>query len=285
MWMFIVLPIIGCAAFFRSLYERRTLSVSRYELKTDKIKADRTFVFLSDLHNNCFGERQEKLLDAIEKEKPDAILIGGDMMVVKDKADTGAALFLIKELSRRYPVFYGNGNHENRMEQNRGKYGDQYDRYIRELGNMGVIHLPDSSASFGEYIRISGLNIEDSYYKKFKTSPMEVRYIENRIGKADPEYYQILLAHSPMFHETCARWGADLVLCGHFHGGTVRIPGLGGLMTPQFQFFRKCCGGIHWLSGKAMIVSRGLGTHSVNIRLNNKPDLVVIRIKAAVYRT
>ena len=285
MWIFVLLSIMGWGAFFRSLYERRTLSVSRYELETDKIAADRTFVFLSDLHDNCFGKGQKDLLDAIEKEKPDAILIGGDMMVVKDKADIRAALFLVEKLSRRYPVFYGNGNHESRMDKKREKYGRLYDRYIEELKKQGVIHLSDASAFLENHIRISGLNIEEAYYKKFKTTPMEIGYIESRLGKADRRDYQILLAHSPMFHETYAGWGADLTLCGHFHGGTVRIPGLGGLMTPQFQFFRKCCGGIHRLAGKVMIVSRGLGTHSVNVRLNNKPELVVIRLKAAVYRT
>ena len=114
---------------------------------------------------------------------------------------------------------------------------------------------------------------------------MEKAYIEERLGRAEDKIYGILLAHSPMFQETYAQWGADLTLCGHFHGGTIRIPGLGGLMTPQFQFFQKFCGGIHKIGDKVMIVSRGLGTHSVNIRLNNKPELVVVHLKAAVYRT
>ncbi len=51
-------------------------------------------------------------------------------------------------------------------------------------------------------------------------------------------------------------------------------------MTPQFQFFHKYCSGLHWLNGKAMIVSRGLGTHSINIRLNDLPELSVIRLRA-----
>ena len=53
--------------------------------------------------------------------------------------------------------------------------------------------------------------------------------------------YQILLLHSPLFFEECRRWGADLTLCGHFHGGTIRLPFLGGVMTPQFQFFIPWC--------------------------------------------
>lgn len=61
-------------------------------------------------------------------------------------------------------------------------------------------------------------------------------YIEKKAGKADPDHFQILLAHSPLYFDACAKWGADLTLSGHFHGGTIRLPGLGGVMTPQYQF-------------------------------------------------
>lgn len=72
-----------------------------------------------------------------------------------------------------------------------------------------------------------------------------------------------------------------MTLAGHFHGGTIRIPGLGGVMTPQYQFFLPWCAGDFERDGKRMIVSRGLGTHSINIRLNNRPQLVLIRLRRA----
>ena len=52
-------------------------------------------------------------------------------------------------------------------------------------------------------------------------------------------------------------------------------------MTPQYQFFLPWCAGEFEQDGKRMIVSRGLGTHSINIRLNNLPQLVVIRLRGA----
>ena len=70
-----------------------------------------------------------------------------------------------------------------------------------------------------------------------------------------------------------------MTLAGHFHGGPIRIPGLGGVMTPQYQFFLPWCAGDFERDGKRMIVSRGLGTHSINIRLNNRPQLAVIYLK------
>lgn len=280
MWIMGCLAAAGCGLLLRSAWERRTLTTTEYVIETEKIKADRTYVFLSDLHDNCFGEGQEKLLAAVRWARPDAVLIGGDMMVVKKKAELDAALFLMGRLAEQYAVYHGNGNHENRMDRDRGVYLDQYDRYVEALGALGVHHLSDSAEDLGEDIRIHGLNLEKQFYKKLPTEPLEVSYIQERLGVPEDGRFHILLAHSPLYQKAYGDWGADLTLCGHFHGGTIRIPGLGGLMTPQFQFFKDCCGGSFQEDGRTMIVSRGLGTHSVNIRLNNKPELLVIRLKA-----
>ena len=83
-----------------------------------------------------------------------------------------------------------------------------------------------------------------------------------------------------MFFEEYAAWGADLTLSGHFHGGTIRLPLLGGLMTPQYQFFFPWCSGCFSdKNGRKLIAGRGLGTHSINIRFNNKPQVVVLIVK------
>ena len=74
-------------------------------------------------------------------------------------------------------------------------------------------------------------------------------------------------------------WGADLVLSGHLHGGLVRIPGFCGIVTPQGFLFPKYSGEMTREGDQTVIVSRGLGTHTLNIRLFNMPELIVIRLK------
>lgn len=285
MWRLAAVSGIGAAACLRSSWERRHFVTEAYELSSPKLEEEKTFVFLSDLHDNCFGPGQKTLLGEIDKIKPDAVFIGGDMMVVKKQADLSAALFLVKKLAGSYPVYYGNGNHENRMDRKRHVYGDKYDLFVRELKEAGVCHLSDASVTLPGPIRLSGLNLEKRHYKKRAGGDLEVSYIEKRLGDPERQMFQILLAHSPLYGETYARWGADLTLSGHFHGGTIRIPGLGGLMTPQFHFFLESCGGCLRTGEKVMIVSRGLGTHSINIRLNNRPELTVIRLLPAAKRT
>ena len=111
----------GCAAaaicLGRSEYEKKALSVEETTLYSSKVSRRRTFIFLSDLHENTFGPENEQLLQAIDTIKPDAILNGGDLIVTKGKgAKTAHALFLIKKLSARYPVYCAEGNHENRID-------------------------------------------------------------------------------------------------------------------------------------------------------------------------
>ena len=75
----------GAAAFARSEYELTHLDIVHYDIKTDKLGLEWNgfkAVFLSDLHDNSFGMENEELLAAIEKEQPDIVVIGGDMLVV-----------------------------------------------------------------------------------------------------------------------------------------------------------------------------------------------------------
>lgn len=271
--------IAGAGLLLRSEYEKEQLSVERTVVESTKIGKDCTLVFLSDLHNHRFGEDNRRLLDAVDKINPDLVLVGGDMMISKGGADTSVSLALLQQLAKRCPVFYGNGNHENRMRRETSVYGDQYESYVCSLKNLGIKVLENRTELFRGDIAVTGIDLEPGCYRKFRPDDLNVEEIEKKVGKASLERFQILLCHSPLYFYACRNWGADLTLSGHFHGGTIRIPGLGGVMTPQYQFFLPWCAGEFMENGKYMIVSRGLGTHSINIRLNNKPQLVVVDLK------
>ncbi len=277
----------GAAAFARSEYERGHLDVVHYQVETTKLgKAWNGFkaVFLSDLHDNQFGQDNEELLLAIEREQPDIVLIGGDMLVVKDwaKPDFTALANLYQKLVQNYPVYYAFGNHEQRMKEERQNYPGWWDAYKEVLKNSGMHMLVNKSATIqkgNETMRISGITIPRECYRKGRIPAPSVGYLEQKIGKSSKTDYELLLAHTPTFAKTYADWGADLVLSGHFHGGTIRIPGLGGVMTPQLQFFSPLARGRVIEGGTQIIVSGGLGTHSINVRLNNLPQLVVVQFR------
>lgn len=280
MWLMICLIVI-VIFIMRSEYEKKHFLTERTEIVSSLIHRNYTMVFLSDLHNNEFGDSNEKLLRAIDEIGPDLVLIGGDMMICKGETDVGIVVSLVRTLAKKYRIIYGNGNHENRMKRQRKVYGDLYESFVRTLDEFGVTVLQDDTVAVFDDLVISGIDLDKVFYEKFAPADMDADYIRQKLGEPVPDKFQVLLMHSPLFFKASRAWGADLTLSGHFHGGTIRLPVLGGVMTPQFQFFLPWCAGEFEEGGRHMIVSRGLGTHSINIRLNDKPQLVVVDLKAA----
>ena len=275
----------GCLA--RSRYERDCLVTEKYRIASEKIHGQgKTIVFLTDLHNKEFGEENSRLLETVRKVKPDAVLFGGDGMVAKrGNSDVRIPLALLTELAKEFSVYCGNGNHESRMLWKSEIYGETYENYRTALENAGIRYLSNEAADLDSDIRVYGLDLPKIAYLP-RSGEIPEGLLKETMGEPDPEKFCLLLAHSPLFFEEYAAWGADLTLSGHFHGGTIRLPLVGGVMTPQYQFFYPRCAGYFELPGKGreksrMIVGRGLGTHSINIRLNDKPQVVVVRLCGA----
>lgn len=270
---------------FRSAWERTHIQTDVYEISTDKLGSEwdgYTMAVLADLHDNQFGEDNCELLAAIEKVHPDTIMIAGDMITEhhgKKPLKLESLGRFLRELTKCYPVYYGDGNHEQRQENR-----DTFDEW---LAQTGVVHLQNTSAQItgkpgAGSIRVTGMHLPMQYYlKKGKKLPMPEGELEQLLGPASEDAFQILLAHCPLYVEDYAEWGADLSISGHFHGGTIRLPKVGGLMTPQFQFFYPYTRGIYKMPGKNAYaaVSAGLGTHSIDIRLNNVSQLLVVRLR------
>lgn len=287
-WLLVAVMIILLLFVTEWMREIVTFQVTHYDITSEKLSSvsdEVKLVFLSDLHNCSYGVGNTRLLNAIKDAKPDIILVGGDMLIGKAGADQSVAVNLMIALAKAYPVYYANGNHEQRMKEYPEDYGTAYEEYKKALIEEGVIFLENEQIDLqiaNATVCISGLEIPPECYAKFQKtslSPEEVRY---RIGQADERKYQILLAHNPKFMDTYLAWGADLVLSGHLHGGVVRIPGLGGLITPQGNLFPKYSGEYTKTDGKSVVVSRGLGTHTIKLRFLNPAEMIVLHLHGAV---
>ena len=268
-----------------SIREQWDFKVTHYSVHTKKIQGGAKapkIIFLSDLHSHEYGKKNERLLHAIAKETPDLILIGGDMLVGKPGRLPETALHFVSELPKIAPVFYANGNHEQRVKENTEKYGSIFSVYRKKLREAGVHFLENESVIKelnGISLKITGVELPMETYKKFRHYPVVAEDVTKKVGTVgEEELFQILLAHNPAYYPAYKKWGADLVLSGHLHGGIVRIPGWRGVITPQVCLFPKYSGEMTQEDGKSIIVSRGLGTHTINFRLFNVPEVIVLEI-------
>lgn len=265
-------------------WELHHFCVVTYKIRSKKlegIEKNMKIVFLSDLHNQSYGKGNRRLIQKIQEAGPALVLIGGDMLVGKKDTSYQTALEFVTELAGLFPVYYANGNHEQRMKEDPKWYQDAYAEYKEALCKAGVHFLENASQellSGGCRLRITGLEIPLECYSHFKRIPMPDGTMEERIGKAKKEDYEILMAHNPAYMKEYLSWGADLVLSGHLHGGIIRLPGGVGAISPAFALFPEYSGDHYREGDKDIVVSKGLGVHTICIRLFNPAEMVVLEL-------
>ena len=263
--------------------ELRDFRVTKYRICSQKlngIKREKKIIFLSDLHNRMYGEENERLLESIRNQHPDLILIGGDMLVRKDGNSYDKTVHFLAKLPGICPVYCANGNHEQKLKELPDKYEQSYEEYKKALTASGIHMLENASETVKLEevpVKLSGLEIPLGAYARFGKKELSLKEITDRIGEHGDDY-QILLAHHPGYMKEYLAYGADLILGGHYHGCVVQLPGIGGVISTNFTLFPKYSGGIYPEGEQTAVVSRGLGTHSVPLRLWNWPELIVLEL-------
>lgn len=275
----VICVIIFIVLLFAALDSNRFVTRT-YEIKSRKLTKPCKFVLLADLHNKSFGKENDRLLSAITEISPDGILAAGDMLTAEKGGDFSHALLLMERLAKQYPVYYGMGNHEYRLGLYPQQYPGMYEGYTAGLKKAGIEPLINEAAYLPAWnISVCGAQIDSAYYKHLKRAPMEPSYLPKLLGTPDKEKFQLLIAHNPVYFDAYADWGADLVVSGHVHGGIMRLPFLGGVLSPSLTLFPKYDGGVFSEYGSTMILSRGLSSHTIPLRIFNPGELIVIELK------
>lgn len=267
-------------------YNVNTLEVTRYVVENKKVPKEfdgYNIVQISDLHSKLFGENNKKLIQKIKSLNPDIVVVTGDL-IDGENNNYNVALDFMKEISKLYRVYYIIGNHEQKSLIK--KYKDEYKDYFNKLHQIDFVNLDNNKVEIvkgDSNINLYGLTVPYSCYKYLfdnqETTSIDIDFLEEKLGKVDREQFNILLAHTPFYFDEYEKWGADLTLCGHVHGGIVRLPLVGGLLSPDRKFFPKYDLGEYTKNKSTMIVSKGLGGSKVLIRVNCKPEIVNIKLK------
>ncbi len=265
-----------------SIVDNNSISTNYYNISSKKIPRDFDnfkILQISDLHNKDFPEvfykRKDeanksiynpKLIDLINAEDPDIIIVTGDLIDSRSP-DEDIALDLLNNITNKYPVYYISGNHEERSGNSDYYKGIILKSGAKVLANETIdLYIEDS--------KISLTGVDD--YISFT----DYRHFKNTLRDLKRDNYNILLSHRSSLFETYVNAGYDLSFSGHAHGGQIRLPILGGLLSPDQGLFPQYDSGLHTRANSSMIISRGLGNSIFPIRIYNRPELVVTILKS-----
>ncbi len=279
-----------------AIIEQRLLQTTRHTIHSEKLPQsldNKSFILLADLHNRTFGKNSQRLVQRIDGLKPDFIIIAGDMVNKKDRSYPSNSYTLLEQLAKKYKLFYAYGNHEQKLERigkdtsiqwtkEEQEYNSTWIEYKNKLKKAKVVFLDNDSATLelsSALLRITGVSLPYEYFEFNSSKKLRVEELEELVGDHSKELFQILIAHNPVHFSAYEQWGADLTLSGHLHGGMLRLPGIGGVISPQAKFFPKYDKGMYQKGQRYLIVSRGLGSHSIMPRLFNLPELIYVKLK------
>ncbi len=257
-----------------TIWGNLTVGVTHYAIGSNRIPAafdNYKIAVISDFHNADFGKENIDIIEKVKKQKPDIIVITGDL-VDSSNPDIDIAVNLVKQLLEIAPCYYVTGNHEAHLYL-------KYDILEEKLLEEGVIILRDEVIELtrdNEIIQLVGL--DDPDFSNSASYSSEI-ILGNKLKKMDLSAdYTILLSHRPEAFEAYVSNNIDLVLSGHTHGGQFRIPFIGGVIAPDQGFFPKYDSGKFTKDYTTMIISRGIGNSIIPIRFNNRPEIVIVEL-------
>ena len=258
------------------IFEDKNIELNKYDITSDDLPAEFDgfrIVHISDLHNAVLGKDNSAIIDIIKTAEPDIIAITGDI-VDSRRTDVDVSVAFVNEIVKIAPCYYVTGNHESRI-------GEEYSSLKNRMKEAGVYVLDDKTTTIersGATIEIIG--IEDPAFSVSGTTETEAEVVVHNLRKlTDTEKnFTLLLSHKPEFFDVYAENEIDLVLSGHTHGGQIILPFVGGVIAPGQGFFPEYDSGLFEEGSTDMVVSRGIGNSIIPLRVNNRPEIILIEL-------
>lgn len=227
-------------------------------------------VHLTDLHGAQFGEDNADLLDAVRAAQPDYIVLTGDLLDRFRETPQSYAVTLCASLAEIAPTYLVTGNHEWALPGIR-----QLKTSIAETGAVVLSNEFVTLERNGDKMVLAGVDDPNGFADQ--KTPAE---LADELYAAYDDPFWLLLAHrNNYFEKQYYLLGADLVLCGHAHGGMIRLPLTDGLIGVERNLFPDFTAGFYELDGAKLFVSRGLGNSGPSFRLFNRPQVAVLTLK------
>lgn len=244
------------------------LQVSKYKVVLNQLPQQMNglkVVQISDLHDSEFGKNQERLIEQVREQKPDIIVLTGDL-IDRHNYELAQSLAAVKAFVKLAPTYFVDGNHEISV--------NKVDEIHQSLEKLGVKVLVNEAVDFkwnNNLISIVGIS-----------DPLTGDSTDDMLAKALHQVpkgrFTLLLAHRSEYAKNYAKYGIDLVYTGHAHGGQIRVPGIGGLIDHQGHLFPDYLEGVIKTGDMQQVISRGLGNSLFPARVFNRPEIVVTEL-------
>ncbi|MFB5193993.1 metallophosphoesterase [Neobacillus sp. KR4-4] len=208
-----------------------------------------------------------KLAKKINSLQPDIILFTGDLMDEPNQyTEINKLLPILKGLHAplgKYCIF---GNHDH------GGYGSDIYRNIMENSDFNVLLNESAPVKMSDGSMICLLGIDDAMLGN-PNLPLALRNVPQNT-------FKLLLSHAPDLAQTAAQYPVHWQLSGHSHGGQIKIPFLGALVTPPFgQLYPEGLYSVGDDSSLSLYVNRGIGTTRLPFRFLSKPELTIFTLR------
>ncbi|MCD4763711.1 MAG: CDP-archaeol synthase [Desulfobacterales bacterium] len=219
-------------------------------------------LFLCDLHLDGLSGITERVINIVSGIECDCCIIGGDIraeMYGSSFPATRQLRQIVKNIKAKDGVFGVLGNHD-------------CIEIIPDLEDAGICMLVNDAYPLkrnGETIWLVG--VDDPHY--YRTHDLKSAF--NEVPK---DAFNIFIAHSPEAYRDAAQHMARLYLCGHTHGGQIRLPFYDGPIITHSRAPRKMAGGLWKYKEMCGYTSSGVGTSGVPVRFNCPGEVVLFKL-------
>lgn len=252
-----------------------TIGTTHYEIAFENLPSSfegYKIAQISDLHNAKFGENNARIIEILHEENPDMIAITGDL-IDSNRTDIDIAVQFMQQAVHIAPCYYVTGNHE-------AWIGEDYQQLEKKMIDVGVRILHDEVMPIykdGESIQLIGLDDPDF---TDRDAVVQDSMLDSKLKNLKlQDGFKLLLSHRPETVHSYVSTNVDLVLSGHAHGGQFRMPFIGGIVAPNQGLFPEYDAGVFGERGTTMVVSRGIGNSIIPVRLNNRPEIVIVKLQ------
>jgi len=270
--------LIGSVALvYGAVVEPLRLAMTYLDIESNQLPYDATpirILHISDLHVERLTIREENLLQLVRQAQPDLILITGDYLNLSftyDPESHAQVRQLLEQLSAPYGVFATLGSP---LVDIRDVVTPLFDDLpLRLMVNEW------EQIQLGDDRRIVLLGLDCSHHL-----PTDRQRLADLVLAAPEKVPKILLYHAPDLMQEASQLEIDLYLCGHTHGGQVRLPGYGAILTSS-QLGKRYEMGLYRSGRTHMYVSRGVGLEGLSaprIRFLAPPEITLVTMRGSL---